>query len=576
MGKPLGYWNYETCRIEAKKYVSRSEFKQGNHLAYRTAVLNGWIDEYDWFIRPNKKWTYQTCMEESQKYSSRSEFSQKSSGAYHVASRNKWLDDYTWLPTDGRSLRLEKYGKWTKEACFEEAKKYKTRSEFAKKNNSAYNNARQYNWIDDYYWLKDERLDLINGRIDLVYSYEFIQENAVYVGRTLVKRCKERDRQHLFKIDSVSSFAKEKGIAVPEMKVLESGLTLDEGVNKEAWWIEKYREEGWVVLNKAKAGSIGMIGKGKTRYTKEICIELSKKCIVRAEFKEKYPQAYKIAYTKGWINDFTWLKDGKMVGANKRRKYDYQTCYEEAKKYKTITDFEKGSKGACIAARTNGWMKDYTWFTLLWQEKWNKETCFEEAKKYTTLAEFREKSGTAYATACSKKWIDDYDWLRRKRTKNGTWQSYEKCYKEALKYTRRCDFEKFSNSAYSSSVRNGWIEKFTWLKLSRKQRNYWNYEHCYSEAQKYTSVLEFQKRSSGAYHAAVKGGWLKEYSWLKISRKPRNYWNYEHCYEEAKKYSNISEYQKSSSGSYHAAAKGGWIKDYTWIQKQNGQLSLFE
>ena len=573
--KTNGYWDYDKCFNEAIKYSSRREFKEENDSAYRNAIKNGWIDEYTWFTKPNKKWTYQTCLEESKKYFTRGEFALGCSGAYHVARENNWLDEYVWLK-DGKQFRLEKWGKWTKEACFEEAKKYKTRTEFAIQNGSAYKNACRFGWIDDYTWLKDERLDLIKGGIDLVYSYEFVQENAVYVGRTLIKRRKERDRDHLFNIDSVSSFAKEKGLAVPEMKVLECGLTLEEGVNKEAWWIEKYREEGWIVLNKAKAGSIGMIGKGKTRYTKEICSELSKDCVDRAEFKAKYPQAYKVASTKGWIDDYSWLKDGKMVGADKRRKYDYQTCYEEAKKYKTITDFEKGSKGACVAARKNGWMKDYSWFTILWEEKWNRDTCYEEARKYEKYEDFREKSSSAYATACKNGWIDDYDWLERKRIRRGTWKSYEKCYEEALKYTRRCDFEKYSNSAFNSSVRNGWIEKFTWLKLTRKPRNYWNYEQCYNEAQKYTTVFEFQKRSSSAYHASVKEGWLKGFSWLKLSRKPRNYWNYEHCYEEAKKYKSIREYQKRSSGSYRIALKNGWIKEFTWFKKDKGQLSLFD
>ena len=36
---------------------------------------------------------------------------------------NNWLKEYFWLK-NGKKLRLEKYGKWTKEACFEEAKKY--------------------------------------------------------------------------------------------------------------------------------------------------------------------------------------------------------------------------------------------------------------------------------------------------------------------------------------------------------------------------------------------------------------------------------------------------------------------
>lgn len=458
-----GYWDYDNCFNEAIKYSSRREFKDGNDSAYRSAIKNGWIDEYTWFTKPNKKWVYQTCLEESKKYSTRGEFALGCSGAYHVARENNWLDEYVWL-MDGKQFRLEKWGKWTKEACFEEAKKYRTRSEFAKKNNSAYNNARKYNWIDDYYWLKDERLDLIEGKIDLVYSYEFVQENAVYVGRTLIKRRKERDKQHLFIIDSVSSFAKENSIAVPEMKILESGLTIEEGVNKEAWWIEKYREEGWIVLNKAKAGSIGMIGKGKTRYNYDICYELAKDCKDRAEYKANYPQAYRVSLKKGWINDFTWFKDGKIVGADKRRKYDYQTCYEEAKKYNTITEFENGNKGACRAARANGWMKDYTWFTLLWQEKWNKETCYEEAKKYKTLDDFISKSGSCYATACMNKWIDDYTWLQRKRTRRGYWQDYDNCYNEAKKYTTMTDFMRKSSGAYASALKKGWTKDYIWLK----------------------------------------------------------------------------------------------------------------
>ena len=569
-------WNYENCYNEAKKYKSRSEFKQKSYAAYRSSYNNGWIVDYTWFTRPNSKWTYQTCLEESKMYSTRGEFALGCSGAYSVARENNWLDEYVWLH-DGKQFRLEKWGKWTKEACFEEAKKYKSRGEFAKKNGSAYSNALKHKWINDYIWLKDERLDLITDRIDCVYAYEFPDFNAVYIGRTLIKRKKDRDREHLYaRNDAVAKFAIKHDVKVPLPIYLESNLTIKEGVEKECFWIDKYKEMGWNVLNRAKGGSIGGLGKGKTKFTYDICYEQAKLCSTRTEFRDCGNNAYRVALKNGWIKDYTWFKDGEIVGADKRRKYDYQTCYEEAKKYSTITEFENGSKGACRAARANGWIKEYTWFTLLWQEKWNKETCYEEAKKYTTLEDFISKSGSCYATACKNKWIDDYIWLIRKRIKRGTWKSYDKCYMEAMKYERMCDFEKYSNSAYNSSARNGWLEKFTWLKLTRKPRNYWDYGHCYSEAQKYVSVLEFQKGSSSAYHSSVKNGWLNEYTWLKISRKPRYYWNYEHCYEEAKKYTSITEFQKGSSGAYHAAIKGDWLKDYTWFQKQNGQLDLFD
>ena len=171
-----------------------------------------------------------------------------------------------------------------------------------------------------------------------------------------------------------------------------------------------------------------------------------------------------MALKKGWIDDYTWFKEGKEVGADKRRKYDYHTCYEEAKKYNTIADFEKGSKGACNAARKNGWMKDYSWFTLLWEEKWNKGTCYEEAKKYTKYEDFRVNSGSAYSVACKNGWIDDYDWLERKRIRRGTWQNYENCFEEAKKYKTMTDFMRKSSGAYASALEKGWTKDYTWLK----------------------------------------------------------------------------------------------------------------
>ena len=242
MSKQKVYWDYDTCYEIAKECSYRSDLKYKCEPAYRAALKNGWINDYIWFVSPTKKWEYQSCLEESKKYSTRSEFALKCSGAYHVASKNNWLKEYVWLK-DGKKLRLEKYGKWTKKACFEEAKKYKSRGEFAKKNASSYRNACRFGWIDDYIWLKDERLDLIKGKIDCVYAYEFSDFNAVYVGRTLIKRKKDRDREHLYnKNDAVVKFAIKHKVEVPLPKYLEDNLTVQEGVEKECLWVDKYNE----------------------------------------------------------------------------------------------------------------------------------------------------------------------------------------------------------------------------------------------------------------------------------------------------------------------------------------------
>ena len=44
------------------------------------------------------------------------------------------------------------------------------------------------------------------------------------------------------------------------------------------------------------------------------------------------------------------------------QKWNKENCYEEAKKYRTKTDFAKNSKGAYDSSKKNGWIDDYTWF----------------------------------------------------------------------------------------------------------------------------------------------------------------------------------------------------------------------
>ena len=90
--------------------------------------------------------------------------------------------------------------------------------------------------------------------------------------------------------------------------------------------------------------------------------------------------------------------------------------------------------------------------------KWNKETCYEEAKKYSTRSEFQKGCSSAYRAARQNKWIDDYDWFEEIRKPNGYW-SYETCYEEAKKYSKRYEFQKGSSGAYAVACKNGWMDE---------------------------------------------------------------------------------------------------------------------
>ena len=457
MRKPKGYWNYDTCFDEAKKCKSRKEFERNCNSGYQVARKKGWLKDYTWFDNLMGKWNYESCYAAAKTCTTKKEFLTLYPGGHSKAQKKGWLKDYTWF-VDGRVLEAEKRTKWTKETCeieakkykalkefartsagqiarrkgwidsytwlerahkkghwqvfencYNEALKYKTRTEFAKKSGACWNSSRKNGWLDKFVWLRDERIDFIEGKIDSVYVYEFVEQHTAYIGRTLMRTQKERDKHHLFVLDAVSSFARDNDIPMPEMTILEDNLTLAEGVEKEGWWIEKYRSDGWNVLNKAKAGAIGSLH--HINYTYEKCYMEALKYEYYNDFVKNSRAYYRVAYRNGWVVDYTWLK---QVHFQTVKAWTYELCVEESKKYSSRGEFGKKSNGAYNMARINGWLDEFVWLKPQIHPPgyWTYEKCAEESKKYKTLAEWRMKNQTSYNRARDNGWIKDFTWIK--------------------------------------------------------------------------------------------------------------------------------------------------------------------
>ncbi|MBR4840973.1 MAG: GIY-YIG nuclease family protein, partial [Paludibacteraceae bacterium] len=453
--KPNGYWNEETCRIEALKYKSRSEFEKGCRGAYKVACKNKWLDGYKWLEqkhKPNNYWNEETCRAESLKYKTRSEFQKACSGAYLVASKNGWIEDYDWL-----EKKQNAKGYWTKERCCEEAKKYFSRGDVQNGCKAAYGVAWKNGWLDEYSWFSDPRTTK-------KWNYETCQKEAL-----------------------------------------------------------KYKS--------------------------------------RVEFVNASPGAYKVARENNWLDHYDWME--RPVVHNK--KWDKESCREEAKKYKSKSDFSKGSGGAYNVACANGWLDDYDWFDVLWEKKWDEESCRKEALKYVSRKDFADNMPGAYRVARVNGWLDDYDWFLEP-PKRDYWD-IDTCLEEAKKYHSKLEFARNCRRGYDVARENGWLNDYDWF-MESPRRNYWNENTCKEEAMKYTTRSDFQDGSSGAYGVASKNGWLEQYDWLELKQKPKGFWNKETCREEALKYKSRSEMQKNCIGAYVVARKNGWLDEYTWLKNE--------
>lgn len=243
--------------------------------------------------------------------------------------------------------------------------------------------------------------------------------------------------------------------------------------------------------------------------------------------------------------------------------YTQEKCYEEASKYNTKKDFRAAVPSAYYAAQRHGWLKDYTWFVRPdMTQKWTYDACYEEAKKYTTLKEFRKNNEGCYMSAYRNGWIKDYTWLEKSNGGYIIWTEENTC-KEAKKYTTMYDFRNNSIGAYSAACKHGWLKNYIWLEKETSEP--YTFEQFKETVKKYTTLQDFREHENSLYSAAKKHKWLDSDEFKSLMRfsKPNGYWTKERCAEKALMYNTISEFNKNEPSAYGSAWRNGWLSEIT-------------
>lgn len=93
----------------------------------------------------------------------------------------------------------------------------------------------------------------------------------------------------------------------------------------------------------------------------------------------------------------------------------------------------------------------------------------------------------------------------------GHW-TYERCKRTSLHHKNRTSFRKHCPGAYKASRENDWLDEFyPNTKLDASALEYWTYERCREEAEKYGLRSDFQRYSYAAYQVAYRNGWIEEF-----------------------------------------------------------------
>ncbi|WP_045213200.1 GIY-YIG nuclease family protein [Desulfonatronovibrio magnus] len=494
-------------------------------------------------------YTFEECKKKAFNFNDRTSFKVQSNSIYSYAYKRGWLNDIcSHMP-----VKKKTNGFWTKEKCLEEAKKYQTRTEFSDNSPSGYSIAKRNGWLEECC----EHMIVVGSKVKrAIYVFEFSDKYA-YVG--LSYNLEVRKNQHLTSTNSPVYKHLQQTLSSYMFKRLTEYIDLEEAVQQEAHYIEKYYKNGWILLNSRNAGATG----GSILiWDFNKCLEEALEYEARKDFKENSSSAYGSALRNNWLDEICIHMDRLQ---NPKNFWDEGKCEQEALKFKSRTEFHRKSGSAYSAASKLG-ILDRLCSHMNKKEPWRiwtKEKCKIEALKYRAKSDFKKGSSAAHSAAVKGGFLDDIcSHMTKLRKPKGFW-NFEKCKKEAAKFASRSEFQKKDVSAYREALNNGWLDEIcTHMKSKIKPKNHWTKERCHEQALKYDTRSEFQKNSNAAYCKSAREKWLDEIcSHMVEIKKPNNFWTKEKCAEISIQFTIKSEFRKNHPNIYAQAHRKGFLDE---------------
>jgi hypothetical protein len=536
---PNGYWSVKDNVLnDALKYRSPTAWRKGNATAYMACKKQGWFDEATSHMilerNSNGYWTAERIFEESKKYKNTVDWKKGSVTSYSYSFK---IDGLYAKCLEFMGVEQPKpNGYWTAERIFEESKKFKTAKEWKKGSVTSYSYSFK---IDGLY---EKCIIEMGHKRPKKIGYWQIKENVL----AEAKKYKTRSEWGTGKNAHGASYTSAKKNGWFE----EATAHMVEGCTPAGYW------------------------------TKERLSESANKYKYFGDWLKHDRLAYQAAKRQGYFDECT--KHMSYLTVPNGHWQIKENVLAEARKYKTRSEFNKKSSGACNSATQNGWY-DECIAHMDYAEGhtpagyWTKEKVLVEAKKYKTNREWSKKSDKSYGAATRNGWLDECREHMDDIVKMpGFWSIKENVLAEALKYKTRSEWQKKGSGSMKAAIKYGWFDECTQhMFLKSKLPGYWSKENVLAEALKYTNEKEWRKFGGASINVARKNGWHDECTQHMILNTKKNHWQIkENVLAEARKYKTRSEWSDKSCGSYGAAKKYGWFDECTkhmeYLVRPNG------
>lgn len=340
------------------------------------------------------------------------------------------------------------------------------------------------------------------------------------------------------------------------------------------------------------------------KWTKDKCKEEAIKFNSRSEFHKNNRQAYDFSSKNGWLDEFYGVKRTLPLGH-----WTFDKCKEEALKYKSRKDFQIGSRSSYMKSHEKNWLDEIcSHMDMKYYPKgyWTINRCREEALKYKSRRDFEKGSNKAYTASNRSNWMDEvcsHMVVTGNKFKRciysvefsdnhvyvGLTYNYENRFKNHIKddiHNRSSVLRHIKNSGLMPKLKqltdyidvnsaskleevikkeyevNGWIilNRIKCGSIGGNNVSLWTKEKCQEESLKYKTKKEFLNNSRACCISAYKNKWMDEICSHMNSKKVnhKGYWTKEKCQEESIKYKSRWEFEKGSSSAYNAARRNGW------------------
>lgn len=235
-------------------------------------------------------------------------------------------------------------------------------------------------------------------------------------------------------------------------------------------------------------------------------------------------------------------------------------------KYTSRSDYHKGSPSAYSSSWNNNWLCDYDWFLPKSEKKNMSVYSYEFIEQRTVYVGITKNLHQRHLQHLG---VGNYHWktaVYRFASEKQLDIPQPRCIYLGVTELQAQLLEEETIKGY---INDGWTilnSAKTGIGVSSLgAHNYiWSKENCRIEADKYPTKKAFHSNNAGAYTSALKNGWLEEFyphSTQPTKQHPKGYWDsLDNCKQEAGAYKDMNSFRKHNYYAYRKVKQNGWLE----------------